>query len=195
MCPISNLSRHLAAILFVDDTDILQIDLRENQSVQEAHDALQDSVHNWGQLLIASGGAFKPPKCFFHMISFDWSRAGKWTYAKNDTREELAIAVPMPDGSSVPIEHLSVDTAKETLGVFSCPSGKADAHIKSMQKRLRSGLTGPRRGSCADEMSGFCKIISSGQKWGMESVASLQHGMSWMTACAISGGRFCQLEA
>ena len=146
MCPISNLSRHLAAILFVDDTDILQIDLRENQSVQEAHDALQDSVHNWGQLLIASGGAFKPPKCFFHMISFDWSRAGKWTYAKNDTREELAIAVPMPDGSSVPIEHLSVDTIKETLGVFSCPPGKADAHIKSMQKKAQEWIDRAKEG-------------------------------------------------
>ena len=40
VCPISNLSGHLAAILFVDDTDILHIDLRGNQTVHEAHSAL-----------------------------------------------------------------------------------------------------------------------------------------------------------
>ncbi|MEJ2137350.1 MAG: hypothetical protein P8X86_19155, partial [Desulfofustis sp.] len=72
VCPISDLTGHLAAILFVDDTDILHIDLRANESVLEAHAALQESIHSWGQLLMASGGAFKPVKCFYHLISFEW---------------------------------------------------------------------------------------------------------------------------
>ena len=70
VCPISNISGHLAAILSVDDTDIVHIDLREDQSVEEAHASLQDSIYNWGQLLIATGGVFKPPKCFYHIISY-----------------------------------------------------------------------------------------------------------------------------
>ena len=68
-CPISNLQGHLAAILFVDDSDIVHIDLRENQTTEEAHALLQESIYNWGQLLIATGGAFKPPKCFYYLIS------------------------------------------------------------------------------------------------------------------------------
>ena len=31
--------------------------------------------------------------------------------------------------SVVPIEHLGVDVAKETLGVFVCPSGAADKQL------------------------------------------------------------------
>ena len=146
VCPISKLHGHLAAILFVDDTDIIHIDLREQQSVHEAHAALQASVHNWGQLLIASGGAFKPPKCFFHMLSFVWSRDGTWSYAHNESKDDMAIVVPMPDGTQVPIEHLSVDSAKETLGVYSCPSGKATAQIKSMQTKAQGWIDRAKEG-------------------------------------------------
>ncbi len=62
VCPISNLTVHLAAILFVDDTNILHVNLCGNKKVHEAHLALQQSIYNWGQLFIAMGGAFKPPK-------------------------------------------------------------------------------------------------------------------------------------
>ena len=58
VCPISNLSGHLTAILFVDDTDILHINLNKDETVHEAHDALQTSVHNLGKLIIGIGGAF-----------------------------------------------------------------------------------------------------------------------------------------
>ena len=122
VCPMSNLSGHLAAILFVDDTDIVHIDLSDNQTVGGAHESLQDSIHNWGQLLIATGGAFKPVKCFHHLISHVWRANGAWKCATNEENEQFDIAVPMPDRSSVPIEHLSVDAGRKTLGVFTCPS-------------------------------------------------------------------------
>ena len=44
---------HLTAILSVDDKYIVHIDLRTNQSVEEAPTSLKDSDHNWGKLLIA----------------------------------------------------------------------------------------------------------------------------------------------
>ena len=146
VCPISNLSGHLAAILFVDDTDILHIDLRGNQTVHEAHSALQESIYNWGQLLIATGGAFKPPKCFFHLLSFVWSSEGKWSYANNEDNDEYGISVPISNGSYAPIAHLSVDTAKETLGVLSCPSGKAIGQIKAMQTKAQEWIDRAKEG-------------------------------------------------
>ena len=48
VCPVSNLSSHLAVILFADNTGILCLDLRKDKIVHEAHEALQESVHNWG---------------------------------------------------------------------------------------------------------------------------------------------------
>ena len=47
----------------------------------------------------------------------------------------------MPDGSMVEIDHLSVDIAKENLGVFTCPSGDASAQFLSMLQKVKIGLT------------------------------------------------------
>ena len=52
----------------------------------------------------------------------------------------------MPDGTQVPIVHLSADTAKETLGVYSCPSGKAEAQINSMQTKAQGWIDRAKEG-------------------------------------------------
>ena len=103
--------------------------------MHEAHEALQASVHNWGQLLIGTGGAFKPIKCFFHLISFLWKSNDRWAYANNEANKELDISVPMPDGTMASIEHLTVSKGKKMLGMFTCPSGCALAQLKSMQEK------------------------------------------------------------
>jgi len=48
VCPISNLSHHLSSVIFVDDTDILHINMEADETVEEAHRAIQSSVTNWG---------------------------------------------------------------------------------------------------------------------------------------------------
>ena len=47
----------MAAILFVDDNDLIHIDMDQDQTAAEAHEYLQASVNSWGELLIASGGS------------------------------------------------------------------------------------------------------------------------------------------
>ena len=70
VCTISNLTGHLAALLFVDDTYMIHINLKYEETMTVSHQAMQDSIYTWSQLLIASVGAFKPPKCFYHLIYF-----------------------------------------------------------------------------------------------------------------------------
>jgi hypothetical protein len=72
ICLITNLQQHLSAILYVDDTDILHIDLTKDKSIDNVHTAIQDSVNSWGNLLIVTGGALQPNKCFYSIISFKW---------------------------------------------------------------------------------------------------------------------------
>ena len=79
VCPISNLTGNLAAILFVYDTDLIHININDEETVTVAHQDMQDSISNWGQLLIDSGGAIKPPKCFYHLISLCWNTDSSWT--------------------------------------------------------------------------------------------------------------------
>ena len=54
ICPISRREGHLAAILFVDDTELIHIDTNQDQSVYKAHAAMKESIVNWGRLLIAT---------------------------------------------------------------------------------------------------------------------------------------------
>ena len=107
--------------------------------MHETHEAMQASVLNWGQLLIATGGSLKPEKCFYHLVSFDWKADGTWKYAKNETAEDFQLVVPLPDNSLEQIEHASVDTVKETLGVLTCVSGSPTMPIQKWLRRHKSG--------------------------------------------------------
>ncbi len=68
--PISNLPCHLVGGLFADVADLFHLDMREMEMAIDAHGRLQDAVINWGKLLIAMGGALKPKKCLFYLMSF-----------------------------------------------------------------------------------------------------------------------------
>jgi hypothetical protein len=107
----------------------------EEETVEEAHAVLQAAVDSWSSLLIATGGALKPEKCFYHVISFVWDQKGKVSYEKNELKPEMQVTVLLPDGSRQPISHLSVDKELITLGVASCPSGLADAVLKNTKDK------------------------------------------------------------
>jgi len=62
--------------------------------VYEAHIAMQESILNWGKLLIASGGSLKPAKCFYNLISFKWKKDGSWDYKHHEDNEELIWLCP-----------------------------------------------------------------------------------------------------
>jgi hypothetical protein len=69
-CPIIKMPIHLAGTLFVDDINQEQLDMTKVETSTEMHKAMQRSIHNWGRILIATGGALKPVKCFYHLILF-----------------------------------------------------------------------------------------------------------------------------
>ena len=52
LCPITNLSATLSAILYVDDTDLLHINLDGNETAGDPHAAIKHSMKSWGDLLM-----------------------------------------------------------------------------------------------------------------------------------------------
>ncbi len=56
IAPISDITGHIVGGLFVDETDLIHVDMQTVESILEAHSRLQESVINWGRLLIATGG-------------------------------------------------------------------------------------------------------------------------------------------
>jgi hypothetical protein len=131
--PLRASQGHIVGGLFVDDTDLVHVDMRTVETILEAHSRLQESVINWGSLLIATGGAHKPGKCSYYLISFRWKADDTWVYKNNTIRPDLAIGVPLADGSLAKIEHLPVESAIKTLGSMTCLAGSSAAALGRMQ--------------------------------------------------------------
>jgi hypothetical protein len=131
--PITNKEGQLIGGLFVDDTDLFHLDMQVVEMVQQAHSNLQEGIINWGKLLIATGGALKPSKCLYFLISFQWKADSRWVYCSKESKEEYAIGVPLADGSLANIKHLSVSSAVKTLGLMTCPLGSNKAGLKRMR--------------------------------------------------------------
>jgi hypothetical protein len=108
LCPITKLRHHIAGVIYVDDTDLIHFRMEETEDALDAFFEIQAAITNWGKLLLASGGALKPAKCFFHLISFSWKSDGTWYYTKNEDDEEFQAVVLLADGSFAHIEHLGV---------------------------------------------------------------------------------------
>ena len=113
----------------MDDTDIINLDMEKDPTVNEAHQALQVSLESWSQLITTTGGSLKPEKCFYYLISFQWDKDGKWSYARNKNNLELDNGVHLPYREVAAIKHLSLDTAKVTLVTSSCTSGNSKASL------------------------------------------------------------------
>jgi hypothetical protein len=145
ICPVTKLKKHLSAILYVDDMDILHIDLTKNEKVDKVHQRIQESVNSWGNLLIATGGALQPAKCFYSIISFEWVNGG-WSYASNEKNAELGVSVPLPGGGRAGIGHKPVSHAEKTLGAMTSPDGNSRAAIMMMQDKVHQWLTDVRNG-------------------------------------------------
>jgi hypothetical protein len=118
---------------------------------------------NWGKLLIASDGSYKPPKCFYHLISFSWSQGGKWKYEENHLKPEFEMLVPLPDGTTAVIDHLPIAEAKETLGVYSCPNGSSDGALKAVKEKAAEWVDKAKEGFIG--LSGLAK--AKGGVWAM----------------------------
>jgi hypothetical protein len=76
------------------------------KTVAEAHSNFQESIMNWGRLLIATGGALKSSKCFFQLIFFSGNLMEHGSMRKNHANPEYRIAVMLEDRRHIEIEHL-----------------------------------------------------------------------------------------
>ena len=182
-CPISQVGSHLAAILFVDDTDVIHFRMDADETVSEAHKQLQESVLSWGNLLIATGGSLKPAKCFYHLISFVWKHDGSWQYSNNEIYDELAIVIPQPDNTVTAISHLGVNEASKTLGSMTCPSGDPSAALQRIQEKAQGWIdeavnaNNPRRSTWFLVDHQFCPKVTFGCSTIMADFRSLPLGL------------------
>eukprot|EP00957_Ditylum_brightwellii_P157750 12006735-Ditylum_brightwellii.AAC.1 len=74
---LSGICLLFVALIFVDDTDLLQHTTIANLDALSLLLDLQLATTDWNMSLQAIGGALKSSKCFFQLIGFTW-RDGNW---------------------------------------------------------------------------------------------------------------------
>jgi hypothetical protein len=60
----------IAAIMYVDDTNLLTWTRSTCMSDEDFLQQVQSAVTDWSKLVIATGGALRPKKCFWYWIAF-----------------------------------------------------------------------------------------------------------------------------
>jgi hypothetical protein len=140
VCTLSNGTLHVIGLLFVDNMDLKHLNMNKVETAAEAYKELQKSISNWGKVLLATGGALKPAKCFYHLISFKWKPDGTWADKDNNLNPDSNLVVPLEDGTLAPIKHLSVTSSTKTRGSMTCPTGSNDGAILQMKGQAQGWI-------------------------------------------------------
>jgi hypothetical protein len=138
ICPITQLRSHIAGVIYVDNTDLIHFRMDVYEGREDTFYKLQEAIVNWDKVLLASGEALKPAKCFFHLISFKFRTDGIWHYEENEKEEEICAVVPLADGSFAQINHLGIHESAKMLSSMTCPSRCNKGAIEYMLTKSRA---------------------------------------------------------
>ena len=124
-------SINLAALLYVDDTDLLH-----NQDTTEDNQEMlvpwvQQATTHWANLLQATGGNLNPAKCYWYLLHYKFDKGE----ASLTSRRHLLnnhLTIPQPDGSEVEITLKDPGEASEVLGVLVSPNGDGEPMLQHM---------------------------------------------------------------
>ena len=137
----SDTSLQLAAILYVDDTDLLHLSSNPYHTLEQFVIEVQNATWFWGLLLQATGGSLKPSKCFWYLASYHFPN-GRACLRQHKSIAHNLLTIPQHDGGGLAIRLLDAKQEEETLGIFSCPAG---TNNKQLEKMLQKGMTWTHR--------------------------------------------------
>jgi hypothetical protein len=175
----------LAAVMYVDNTDLVPWSCLPFCSPVELIVAVQTDTYAWGGLAIATGAVMKPDKCYAYFLSY-WYDHGcaklrtVWALLKSIAPitlpsgkiSPLHLRVPLPDGTTALIPTLRNDDASFMLGIYFGPTSSGGKHIREMARkgyvwadRLRSRPLSP-----ALAWQSFTQKLQPGMMWGIATV-------------------------
>ena len=135
----------IAAILFVDDCDLLHMCCDPNIPEMEFLERVQHATYYWAKLLQATGGMLKESKCFWYLLSYKFVH-GEAKLRRLRELPHYELVIPQHSGVDAVIKLLDVGHAAETLGVFTSPlsdPNPARIHFRrtqQLQKLVDKGL-------------------------------------------------------
>jgi hypothetical protein len=88
----------------------------------------QSAVTDWGRIVLATGGYLKAAKCFWYMMAWKWINGVPHLRTLRQL-PPYQMTVPQKENRLAKIPLQCVSEAKETFGVWSCPSGEFGVHV------------------------------------------------------------------
>ena len=124
----------LAAVIYVDDTDLLLRARHRRMSDTEFFHQIQAAIHCWGSIVMATGGHLKQAKCKVSVVSFG-HKNGQSFIKKPQALPSTPFVIPQHDGPHLPVETTPSDEANEALGTFVAADGNPSPQLDEMKKK------------------------------------------------------------
>lgn len=124
--PISNQSKDIKGLGFVDDTTLVQ-SAKDDEPISSLISRTEEYLNQWNHHLRLTGGALVPTKCFWYLIHTT-SHNSTWNVASINDHEGTISTF---DHNKTPhiIEKVSPHEGRRTLGVFLSPTGNTNAQL------------------------------------------------------------------
>jgi hypothetical protein len=137
----------IAAVMYVDDEDILHWPPSTHTSPEDLIEYVQKATTDWGNLAQASGGILKAGKSLAYFMDYNFNKGRAKLKSLQDLPEPNSyimdegkllpshISIPQPVGCNVPIVTHNVTTATKMLGYNFTPAGNSVTHMESMVQK------------------------------------------------------------
>ncbi len=154
---------------------------------------IQTSIKNWGNLLIATGGALQPAKCFYSIISYEWTN-GVWSYRDNSIRGDFGVTVSLLRGAKAGVGHRPVMHSEKILGAMTSPNGDSSGSLSMMQNKAQQWIDLVRNGHLHCQNVWFSLNVQFWPSLGYVYAAQQQHMMKSRAHCKSSITKFFHWE-
>lgn len=148
----------LAAIMYVDDTDLLHWAPSATTSDEELIEMVQEDGNDWGRLAQVSGGSLKPAKYSLYLLIYKYVRGRARLKSLRDLPNASAtevrtndgklvpghVTVLQPDGSKVYTQTHGITEASKMLDLHFSPCGNSKEHMEQIKAKGQDWVDGIR---------------------------------------------------
>ena len=132
---ISQQTSHLVGYSYVDDTDLLQVDMRDRTiTIGQTMAKMQDAISRWEGGLKVTGGAIVPNKSFVYPIGFNFDSQGKWSYKSHEEFDQQFV-VQDENGDIQTLATVHPSEGRCTLGVVLAPDGNNNDAVAYLKQK------------------------------------------------------------
>ena len=130
----------VAAVLFVDDTDLFNVCKNPEWTEEQFINFHNRAIYFWAKLLQATGGNLKQAKCYYYLMVFRFRNGKAYIASPAELAGYPVATIPQHSGPDLPIDLLPCTEATETLGVIQSPTGLDTGHLQKMQGKAYEWL-------------------------------------------------------